>query len=123
LFESFKTLFQFIPFNRTARSADMPKNTAFKDVKGDLREAIHNVQEGFSDLRDGFSSAAGNVVEAGKTVVESTKSHIEDGVNNARCSASSLFASTTKRIGQSPMTSILVAAGIGFLSGFLVSRK
>ena len=101
----------------------MSNNKAYRDVKGDLKVAVHDVQEGFSDLRDGLSSAAENVVEAGKTAVESTKSRIEDGVNSARCSASGLFESTTKRIGQSPMTSILVAAGIGFLSGLLISRK
>lgn len=99
------------------------KAKGYQHVKADLKKAVHNVQEGFSDLRGGLSSAAGNVVEAGKTAAESTKSRIEDGVNSARCSASGLFESTTKRIGQNPMTSILVAAGIGFLSGLLISRK
>jgi ElaB/YqjD/DUF883 family membrane-anchored ribosome-binding protein len=101
----------------------MSRNKTYQDVKGDLKEAVRNVQKGVSDLRDGFSSAAGNIVEAGKAAAKSTKSGIEDGVNSASCSASSLFESTTKRISQNPKTSILVAAGIGFLSGFLISRK
>ena len=101
----------------------MSSNKAYQEVKGALGEAVHNVQEGFSDLRGGLSSAAGNVVEAGKTAVDSAKSRIEDGINSARSSASGLFESTTNRIGQSPMTSVLVAAVVGFFAGFLISRK
>lgn len=101
----------------------MSTKSAFKDVEGDLKEAVHNVQKLLSDLRHGLSSAVGNGVEAGKTAVEATESRIEDVVNSTKSAASGLLESTAKKIGQSPMTSILVAAGIGFFSGFLISRK
>jgi ElaB/YqjD/DUF883 family membrane-anchored ribosome-binding protein len=101
----------------------MSNTNAYQDIKGDLKKAVHDVQEGFSDLRESLSSAGGNVVEAGKSAVESIKSRTENGVNNARCSASSLIEGASKRIGQRPLVSILVAAGLGFLSGCLISRK
>lgn len=101
----------------------MSNNKNYQDVKDDLREAVHNVKGGFGELRDGLSSAVENVVDAGKTAAASAKSRFEEGVNSAKHSASGLLQGTTKRIGQSPMTSILVAAGIGFLSGLLIARK
>jgi ElaB/YqjD/DUF883 family membrane-anchored ribosome-binding protein len=101
----------------------MSHNKAYQDVKDDLKEAAHDVQEGFRGLREGLSSAAGNMAEAGKAAVNSTRSLTEEGLASARCSASGLLDSAAKSIGRSPMTSVLVAAGIGFLSGFLISRK
>jgi ElaB/YqjD/DUF883 family membrane-anchored ribosome-binding protein len=101
----------------------MSNTKDFHQVKGELKEAVHNVQEGFSDLRDGLSSAAGNAFDAGRAALDSARSMASDGVDSARCSATDLFEGTTRRIGQNPMTSVLVAAGIGFLSGFLVSRR
>jgi ElaB/YqjD/DUF883 family membrane-anchored ribosome-binding protein len=64
-------------------------------------EAVGVVKDGYEDLRE----TAADYVDQGRTKVESWEQSLE------------------KRVKQRPLRSVLMAVGLGFVAGFLYSRR
>lgn len=86
---------------RVRHAADEARNGVMHTVREMGNEAVGALRDGYDDLRD----TASDYIGQGREKFESVEQSVE------------------KQIKQHPLTSVMASLGIGFLLGFLYSRR
>lgn len=87
-----------------------------EELKDDLRETAQDVRRGVQEIGSKARQVAEEQIE---TLRETAAEYVEQGRNKALEWEDSLES----QIRHEPMKSMLIAAGIGFVAGFLLLRR
>jgi len=89
-------------------------------TEADLHEDLHAVKEDLRALKEDFKNLATDAVEKSKA---STKAAVNAVKDNATEQFDRSVTATRQAVEERPLTSLLIAAGIGALVGAALTRR
>jgi len=101
-------------------------NDRFKPIKDAVRDLAHDAKAGSSDVGSDLNRLKSEVVSAVKEALSSTFGDVQgkasDAYETIRDKSSDYAKNVEKAVLRRPLTSLAIAAGIGLLMGFCMSR-
>lgn len=87
-----------------------------------FKDGVSKVTAGFDATKDDLSTLAHDAAGAAKLGINEAGRAVKRTVENGRQTATQAVDGVTARISENPLTSIVLAAGVGLAIGYLLKR-